>query len=452
MTKRYTLRLLSLLLIAVMALSSFCACAGRGKTLLSLDRDGISVSFSVNEYELMLSRIKGTLSQYQYQVNDQSFWNQKDKFDGTNFQTLNEYYKASVLNNCRNYLVALYLFEAEGLELSQEAYDNVADLMDELIRTDGDGSKTKLNSLLAAYGVNYDILEGIYLMQEKISALQLHLYGKNASLIGANVKEEYLNENYVHFQQIFLPKYSYVYETDKNGDTIYYYDEESSKKGHICYDTGNGVPGTKEDGTPITDEKGDTVYFVNDGQFKTIAYDSVHGIPSHVMEKDGKSYKTKFLTEEELKELTLKAEALNTTLQSTDYKNFEKIMTEENDAMGTPNEYLDGYYLKSGLDYEASGEDYAYLNDIIKKLETMKDGDVALVSSTYGFHVIKKYPHTEKAYEKEENTAWFEDFNTSLIDALFLELCQSYYGDIQLNEKVWAATPDMLGVGINYYY
>ena len=120
--------------------------------------------------------------------------------------------------------------------------------------------------------------------------------------------------------------------------------------------------------------------------------------------------------------------------------------------MGTPNEYLDGYYLKSGLDYEASGEDYAYLNDIIKKLETMKDGDVALVSSTYGFHVIKKYPHTEKAYEKEENTAWFEDFNTSLIDALFLELCQSYYGDIRLNDKVWAATPDMLGVGINYYY
>ena len=348
--------------------------------------------------------------------------------------------------------MALYLFEAEGLELTEEAYENVADLMDELIRTDGDGSKTKLNSLLSAYGVNYDILEGIYLMQEKISALQLHLYGKNASLIGSNVKDEYLAENYVHFHQIFLPKYNYVYETDKNGDTIYYYDEESSQKGHICYDSGNGVPGTKEEGTPITDANGDTVYFVNDGQFKTIAYDSVNGIPSHVMEEDGKSYKTEFLTEDELKELTLKAEALNTTLKGSTYEDFEKIMTEENDAMGTPNEYLDGYYLKSGLDYSASGEDYEYLDDIIKALATMEDGDVTLVSSTYGFHVIKKYPHSEKAYEKEENTAWFEDFNTNLIDSLFLELCQSYYGDIKINEKVWVDTPDMLTVGINFYY
>jgi hypothetical protein len=69
-----------------------------------------------------------------------------------------------------------------------------------------------------------------------------------------------------------------------------------------------------------------------------------------------------------------------------------------------------------------------------------------------GYHIIKKYPHTEKAYDKEENNDWFGDFNDSLIEKFFAEECQSHYADIKLNEKLFGKTPDMVEIGVNYYY
>ena len=64
--------------------------------------------------------------------------------------------------------------------------------LNELIRTDGDGSKTKLNSVLANYGVNYKMLKEYYVMKAKFSAVQDHIY----STMGPNVKGDYLKENY----------------------------------------------------------------------------------------------------------------------------------------------------------------------------------------------------------------------------------------------------------------
>ena len=270
--KRNLIRVLTFLLALLTCSCLLVSCGGKGKTLLTLKKDGITVELSVNEYQFMLTRVKGKLAQYGYQVNDQSFWAQQDKYNEEELQTLGAFYKDNILDNCRTYVAALYLFEKEGLALSAESIANVDEMMAELLRTDGDNSKTKLNSVLSAYGVNYDMLREIYLMQEKVTALQNHLYGKNAELLGSILKEEFLQESYVHFQQIFLPAYSYVFETDKNGDVIYYHAEEGSKKDHIYYDEFNGVPGTDANGLPILDENLDRVYFVNDGQYKKIAY------------------------------------------------------------------------------------------------------------------------------------------------------------------------------------
>ena len=75
-------------------------------------------------------------------------------------------------------------------ELRNLPEKEIEDMMDELVKTDGDGSKTKLNALLSTYGVNYDILRDIYLMQEKITAWKDYKYGKNAEQLGQNVKNE----------------------------------------------------------------------------------------------------------------------------------------------------------------------------------------------------------------------------------------------------------------------
>ncbi len=452
--KKNILRTVALLLTLLLLSLPLAACSSKGKTLLTLNQDGIKVTFSQNEYLLMLTRVKGTLASYQFQVNSDSFWGQQDKYNGTDLQTLDAYYKDSVLDNCRNYLVALYLFEKEGLSLSDASLTKVDELMDELVQTDGDGSKTKLNSILSAYGANYNILKDLYLMQEKVTALQDHLYGKNAELLGDVVKAEYLAANYVHFEQIFFPSYTYVYKTDKNGDVIYYrVDENGNLKKNIFYDSGNGVAAKDEKGEPILDDNGEQVYYVKDNPGK-IAYDIYHGKPSHKLSSDGKSYETEEMTKEELATLKADTEKLFDTLKDSTYAEFEEEMKKNAEEEVDPGaeKYTDGYYLKVGMDYSASGEETAYLDDIVEALTKGEDGAVYLVQSVYGFHIIKEYPHTEKAYELEGNESWFSDFHSGLIQKYFIELCRTYYGSIEINDKVYASMPPMKEIGVNYYY
>ena len=87
------LRITAILLVLVMLLP-MAACSGMlGKTLMTLEKDGIKVSLSVNMYELMLSRGKGSLIEQKNSVNgmyanQEGFWNYQSKFDGVNMTTL----------------------------------------------------------------------------------------------------------------------------------------------------------------------------------------------------------------------------------------------------------------------------------------------------------------------------------------------------------------------------
>ena len=82
----------------------------------------------------------------------------------------------------------------------------------------------------------------------------------------------------------------------------------------------------------------------------------------------------------------------------------------------------------------------------------MQEGEVTMVKSKFGYHIVKKYAHTEKAYENEANEAWFENFNTRLIDELFLEECRALYADIKIDEAILAKAPSMKEVAPNYNY
>ena len=63
-------RTLSLLLAMLLCLLSFCSCAASGKTLMSID----GTTLSLNTYELLLSRMKGTLAYNGYEVESEDFW------------------------------------------------------------------------------------------------------------------------------------------------------------------------------------------------------------------------------------------------------------------------------------------------------------------------------------------------------------------------------------------
>ena len=84
----------------------------KSKALVTLNKDGYKVQFSVNHYQFLLSRWKGALvssgaTNNGYNAEQDAFYDLKDKFNGTNLQTLSEYYSDKILENCKTYTAVL---------------------------------------------------------------------------------------------------------------------------------------------------------------------------------------------------------------------------------------------------------------------------------------------------------------------------------------------------------
>ncbi|MBQ8310642.1 MAG: hypothetical protein IJX80_06495 [Clostridia bacterium] len=435
--KKIILRTAALLLALILTLLILPSCANTGTPLLTLEVDGNTYTYSVNLYELYLSALKGNMVASGATVNGASaatdkFWNSMDTLDGT-LQTLNDYYLAIALEECKNVLIAQYLFDDYGLTLSETEKEQIENDLNELVLTDGGGSKNKLNSVLSTYGVNYDMMREHYTNMAKINAVRNHLY----SLLGDNIKQEYLEENYVHFQQIFLANYNYVYVTDDNGDVIYYNTSDSS----ICY---------KKTSYTKT-EDGKIVYYTDD-TYSHISYDKSNGEPSYKITSDGLSYETTPKNAEELEALRNRATIVFNQTQYVTEAEFEVAIAEESDDADAAAAYTDGYYLKKGTDYSATDEDYLYLDMIVEELENMEVGEVIKVESAMGYHIVKKYEITEKAYNMEENEVWFSSFETELTNHVFAEQATPYYEQIKIDETVLAEAKNMKQVAVNHFY
>ena len=445
--KKMFVRIAAMLVVVLMLALPLASCAGN-KTLLTLKADGKTYSISVNLYELMLSATKGNLDAYNYTLqglrpSQDAFWEIMDTYDGKTFETSNDFYRKKVLDDCKSYLLSLYLFDKFDLELSESAKEEIEDLMDELIKTDGDGSKTKLNSVLAEFGVNYKMLKEYYTIKAKFKAVQEHIY----STTGPNIKNQYVNDHYVHFYQLFLANYTYVYETDKNGDIIYY----NTATNKILY---KETEFTHADATGKveTDSKGQIIYYT-DVTRTHISYDTKNGQPSYKIDADGESYVTKPMTEDELDKLVERANDLHQSLQGVAKDTFVARANAESDDTQAAI-YTDGYYLQKGMDYSASNQDFLYLDTIVEKLSdpTVKVGDVIMISSPSGYHILMKCSPTENAYELEANDVWFSGFATLLTGDLFADRVEPYRSQIELNQKVYAKAPSMKEVGVNYFY
>ena len=108
-----TLKRVLCLLLALLGIAScFVGCASQGKTMMELEK----TKMSVNMFQLFLSRTKGTLcSSYSFGVEAtvDSFW---DKWIDSKGTTYNDFYTDAVLNEAKNYLAALYLFDQKNLK------------------------------------------------------------------------------------------------------------------------------------------------------------------------------------------------------------------------------------------------------------------------------------------------------------------------------------------------
>ena len=127
--------------------------------------------------------------------------------DSEELKTWDTFYREQVLENCKTYLVGLWLFEKNKLSLSESARSEIEQEMEDILTYHADGSKTKLNSILQSYGMNYDLLKSFYETEAKLEAVLDFLYGKNASLLDATVKDPYLSANYLRYKRILFPYY-----------------------------------------------------------------------------------------------------------------------------------------------------------------------------------------------------------------------------------------------------
>ncbi len=434
LTRRIPALLLILALLA--GLFSVSACSEKETVLMELEGHTITT----NQYRFLLSRVKGSLGYAGYSIDSDSFWEMVVASDGT---TYDEYFRQAALTDARRYLAALVLFDQQGYKLPDSILDQIDKTIDESIRDAG--GKSSLNTELAAYGVNIDMLREIYIMEAKYEYLQTDLYGKDGEKVAAEVRLDYLKEYAVCFRQVLIRAYDYVYEKDSNGDTVYFLpDENNAKVNNIAYDTIKGVVRLDEYGEVIKDKNGDIIYYLEDGK---IAYDTVNGVRAMSYDESGNPQTVKF-SKEQLEEHKAAAEEILASVEKGDYLAFEALLAEyeisNDDAFDTDGSYC---FL-----YNTGDNTYDYLNDIADTLSKAEEGTVHMISSEYGYNVVMKYPIPTDAVTNEDYEDWFTDLSARVVAKLFHGKCEDLMNRVTVNNDEFAALPSMKELGANYNY
>ncbi len=439
-------RIIALALVCLTVFVCAVGCSGGaelGETLMELDGN----TMSVNLFKLYLSRMKGMLSTTSYfgeSAKNSEFWDtfmETDKW--TNY---NDYYTNVVLESAKTYLAAIAMFEEKGLKLPDSYIEEIDAEMEDLVLNEADGSKSVFNAMMREYGVNYDILREAYIIEAKIAYLEEYLFGKNGSKLGANIVDDYYKNNYARFKQVFLYTFEYKYETDDNGDVIYY--KEGNK---IAYDTSK-TQKTNSDGDVLRDSNGDIIYVYTDSNGKErIAYDRALGVKSPLTDSNGNAEIIEY-NKTEIALIKEEAEKLMETLKKGDTVAFDAMVESHSEDAGLK-DYPNGYYVTEDTLYESP--------EVIEQLFELEVGEYALVRSDYGFHLIMRYELEDKAYSSElhpeykdifvSNKTGAYVFMSDLTNQLFASYMEPYKARITVDKTV-LVTADIKRAGVNYYY
>lgn len=447
--KKILKKILVLTLACMLVLTCAVGCSSRGKKLMEID----GTDMTVNMYMLLLSRMKGNLaSSYGFGTKalKDSFWD--TVMDASAGTTYNDYYTEAVLENAKTYLAALYLFDELDLKLPSDTLDEIDEEMERLVETDGEGSKSTLNAILAEYGANYKVLREAYIMEAKIAYLNDYLFGNDGSLISAENYEKYYQEHYVRFRQIFFFTTKPVYQTDANGDTVYYSDLSSLK---IAYNNSKTGAYFKDDnGEVVKDSNGQKIWFYKDADgnehisYDTKGTDDVPTYPNPILDESGNVLTTE-LSKSEMIALSDKVQLImENEAREGEYSLFDKLIEEYGEDTGMT-EYPNGYYLTESSDYDSP--------EVVKALFEMNAGEIRRVESEYGIHIVMKYELDEGGYADTDNADFFltESGTYSFLSALkseLLEDCISKYRDSIVIDEDRLKSISMKSVGANYYY
>ena len=424
-------KLLALAMAMLVMAACLVGCASKaGKPMMKLEK----TEFSENVFSLYLSRMKGNLCRaaiYGSAGLKDAFWDSKWDTSG---KTYNEYYTEQVLENAKNTLAALYLFDQNKMKLPEETLNEIDENLADLMERDAHGSRSEFDALLSDYGANYDVLREAYIIEAKVAYLMDDLLGEDGSLLGEEWLNDYYEDNYVRFKQIFFYTSAIQYDTDEDGQDIYY-----TSNGRIAYDTTKTDSGEK-------DANGDTIYVKDDG---TVAYDVTKGARKQRKGADDKPIRED-LKDEKLNEVLDRSKAVYGQLMEGDTIGFEELLKEynEDEAMTT---YPNGYYMTEDTRYDSP--------EVVKKLFDMENGEIAWVRSEFGVHIIMRYELETDGYKLESNEDFFKDRTTGrylFLDQVkslwFNEYLTPYKEKIRILDESIFDEINIKSVEANFYY
>ena len=433
MIKKTLCTVLACIMLVGTVLALLCSCSpNMGQTLMKIENNTVSV----NMLEFYLTRAKGYMANYltlKYgSPNSDKFWDEIIDLEGT---TNNMQYTLDVANELKQRLCGLYIFDKEGYTLPQSYIDSVDKDLSEMLEYHAGGSRSKFNSILSQYGVNYDILREIYIMEAKYE----YLRSLRASHVSDSAKSEYYEKNFVRYKQIYIANYEYICKTDQNGDVIYY-----TEDGKICYDKTAGTASNR------LDKNGDIIYVKADGR---ISYNTKDGVVQYETDKDG-NRKIRERSEEECESALEKLAEVSKLVEGGNTELFETYISQlSEDATGL-GYFKNGCYLDNNHNYTVElGAGYAVLETIKKDVNSMEIGDTTLISDeNSGYYLVMKYELDENAFSNKDNSSWFAAISSDIAQMLLEKEIAKYYDKVEIDEEL-LKTLDIKSVSYtNYYY
>ncbi len=197
-----------LLILSFAMIFSLVSCS-QSRTAMKLGDSSINE----NMYRFWLSTYKADfLSYYNNSVDSASFWQQM----ATDDKTTEQYAYELINQNIKYILVGIKLFRDYGLKIDADVSLAINEDIEEKI--DFYGGRSSLNTMLAKYGVNVDILKDCYIAEEKLYAVYDYLYGSNGvEAMTDAMLDIYYRENYSHVRYLVIyTEDKIVY--DENGD------------------------------------------------------------------------------------------------------------------------------------------------------------------------------------------------------------------------------------------
>lgn len=105
--------------------------------------------------------------------------------------------------------------------------------------------------------------------------------------------------------------------------------------------------------------------------------------------------------------------------------NFNSLRTEYNEDPAA-DQYTNGYYFYAEMPYNQT---------VLNAVLTMSPGEIKRIDCEYGVYFMRRLSTENDAYTKDENSDFFDDFETRLIDSIFNEMMEAELAKVVINEE-----------------